>query len=57
MLRYVKQMAPRCQKCNSAGLPFDSNNPVNHFCPKCGEMINAKDCLRRIQDRINKQIR
>jgi hypothetical protein len=52
-------VTPRCPKCNSSGLPFDSNNPVNHFCPnpKCGEMINALDCLQRIKDRIQKSMR
>lgn len=47
---------PRCPKCHKEGIMFDSKDPIDHFClnPKCGEMINAKDVLQRIQDRISK---
>jgi predicted RNA-binding Zn-ribbon protein involved in translation (DUF1610 family) len=45
---------PTCQHCKSNGILFDSKNPVDHFCPKCGEMISASAVIQRIQDRIQK---
>jgi tRNA(Ile2) C34 agmatinyltransferase TiaS len=48
---------PRCQKCNAEGIPFDSKNPVNHFCQKCGELINADDVLQRMKKRIEESMR